>query len=379
MDAEQRAARLFAARFGEPPTHVARAPGRANLIGEHTDYNDGFVLPMAIEAATWLAFRPRPDGRVVCHSAEYAESADFSATELTRPGRGWTVYLEGMARELAAGAPALPGWDGALATDIPIGAGLSSSAALEIVIARAFAAAGGRVWDPTAAASAAQRADNEWVGIRSGIMDQLTSAAAIAGSALLIDCRTLDITPVPVPSGTAVVILDTGTRRDLRTSAYNERQQQCAAGAAHFGVAALRDVGAADLAAGGGLSEVVRRRCRHVVSENARTLEAAAAMRAGDGAALGTLMVESHRSLRDDYEVSSAELDSMVEAALASPGCLGARMMGGGFGGSAVALVEAGRVSSFSAGAAAGYRERTGMEAAAYVSRPAAGASVSAV
>ena len=255
-----------------------------------------------------------------------------------------------------------------MASDVPIGAGLSSSAALELATARAFAAVSGIDWDAGAMARLAQLAENRWVGVNCGIMDQMISAAGEEGHAVLIDCRSLKTRPVPLPRGTVVVILDTATRRGLVDSAYNERRRQCEAAAAFFGVPALRDVaqGAFERAAGE-LDETTARRARHVVCENARTLVAAEAMRAGSPAALGALMNASHASLRDDFEVSSPALDAMVEIARAQRGCHGARMTGAGFGGCAVALVDRAHSADFVRDVAAEYERRTGLSPQIYV------------
>ncbi|RME83849.1 MAG: galactokinase, partial [Caldilineae bacterium] len=232
----------FAEMFGRPPTLLARAPGRVNLIGEHTDYNDGFVLPMAIDRAIWLAVRPRADQRVVVHSLEFDQTVTFSLARLQNEHAGWVEYIRGVAWALQEAGYALRGWEGVLAGDVPIGAGLSSSAALEMATARAFAAVSELPWEPKSMARLGQRAENEWVGMKCGIMDQMISAAGQAGHALLIDCRTLDTQPVPLPPATVVVVLDTATRRGLTDSAYNERRAQCEAAARFFGVPALRDL-----------------------------------------------------------------------------------------------------------------------------------------
>ncbi len=272
------------------------------------------------------------------------------------------------------------GWEGVLAGDVPLGAGLSSSAALELATARAFAATSRLAWRPTDMALLAQRAENEWVGVNCGIMDQLISAAGVAGHALLIDCRSLDTRPVPLPDEVAVVVLDTGTRRGLVDSAYNERRAQCEAAARHFGVRALRDVDERMFAEGGGsLDEVTRRRARHVVTENARTLAAADALAAGDVQRVGMLMDQSHRSLRDDFEVSRAELDAMVEIARGQPGCLGARMTGAGFGGCAVALVERSSAERFASVVAISYETEVGLTPSVYLCEASAGASLEPV
>ena len=230
------------ARFGTPPAFVVRAPGRVNLIGEHTDYNDGFVLPMAIDRAVWIALRPRQDRQVDIHSLDFGQSATFSLEACATNRRtGWSTSRASPGR-CRTRATALHGWEGVISGDVPRGAGLSSSAALELATARAFQAVSGFPWDAAAMAKLGQRAENRWVGVNCGIMDQMISAAGLAGHALLIDCRSLDFEPAPLPPGTAVVILDTATRRGLVDSAYNERRAQCEAAARFFGVPALRDV-----------------------------------------------------------------------------------------------------------------------------------------
>lgn len=372
-----RAARRFEEIFGEPPATLIRAPGRVNLIGEHTDYNDGFVLPMAIDRAVWIALRRRDDRRVILHSNDFGQTAGFHLDQLRPESAGWVEYIKGIAHVLQVEGYDLHGWEGVIAGDVPIGAGLSSSAAVEMAAARAFAALGGWPWSATAMAKAGQRAENEWIGVNSGIMDQMISAAGQAGHALLIDCRTLETQPVPLPDDVAVVVLDTMTRRGLVDSAYNERRSQCERAGAALGVPALRDANMdllhrrlADL------DPVVARRARHVISENERVLDAAGAMRRGDAAAMGLLMNESHASMRDDFEISRAEMDTMVKLAQAQPGCYGARMTGGGFGGAAVALVRAAGVDTFAAAISSAYRRATGLGPQVTICAAADGAAV---
>ena len=367
----------FAERFGRPPRWVVRAPGRVNLIGEHTDYNDGFVLPLAIDRAIWIALEPREDLQVAVHSIDFNQSASFSVDRLTRDEPGWIEYLKGVAWSLQDAGYHLKGWQGMLQGDVPLAAGLSSSAALEMATARAFAAVAELAWEPVPMAKLGQRAENRWVGVNCGIMDQLISAAGRAGHALRIDCRSLETQPVPFPPGIAIVVLDTATRRGLVDSAYNERRSQSEAAARFFGVKALRDVDPGMLSArGSGLDETTRRRARHVITENQRTLAACEAMRRGDAAALGMLMNESHASLRDDYEVSSDALNAMVEAARAHPACFGARMTGAGFGGCAVAVIDAQAAKDFAARVAADYEAKTGHTPAVYVCQATNGAEV---
>jgi galactokinase len=365
----------FSRRFGAAPPAEVRAPGRVNLIGEHTDYNDGFVLPMAIDREVRIALAPRDDQVVRVHALDLGESASLELGELSR-GDGWSEYVKGVAWVLQGEGHSLRGWDGVITGSVPLGAGLSSSAALELAVARAFAVSSGFAWDGARVALACQQAENQWVGVNCGIMDQLISACGRDGHALLIDCRTLQLEAVPLPAGHAVVVLDTMTRRSLVDSAYNERRGQCQAAARHFAVRALRDVSLEQWEARQGeLAELPRRRARHVISENARTLATAQAMRAGSAAELGKLMDQSHASLQQDFEVSSPALDAMVACARRHAACRGARMTGAGFGGCAVALVQAGAVESFQQAVADGYREATGRAGKVYVCRPTAGAA----
>ena len=367
---------VFESSFAEAPALVVRAPGRVNLIGEHTDYNDGFVMPLAIDRAVWIALSPSGDRSVRVRSVDFDASAAFDLDGFDRGGPGWLEYIKGIAWSLRDAGHDLGGWVGAVAGDVPLGAGLSSSAALEMAAARAFAAVSGLAWDPAAMAVAAQRAENRWVGVNCGIMDQLIAGVGRAGHAVLIDCRSLATRPVPLPAGAAVVVLDTATRRELVTSAYNERRTQCETASRTFGVRALRDVNEAEFERGAGaLDDLTRRRARHVVTENGRTEAAAAAMAAGDAGRLGELMDQSHASLRDDFEVSSPALDTMVDAAREA-GCFGARMTGAGFGGCAVALVPADRTAAFTAQVSAAYTARTGLVPAVYVCQATDGAAV---
>jgi len=371
----QKVAQAFRERFGTEPEAVVQAPGRVNLIGEHTDYNGGFVLPLALERATALALRRRPGTQVVVRSLEKGEVV-FDTAALEK-GNGWAEYLKGVAWALQQDGFTLSGWEGVLSSDVPAGAGLSSSAALELAVMQAFAVASGFAWEPKRMARLAQRAENEWVGAMTGIMDQLISACAEEGSALLIDCRSLETRSVPIPQGSAVVVLDTATRHRHVDSGYNDRRRQCEEAAAFFAVPALRDVSVAQFGAREAeLPELARRRARHVITENTRTEAAARAMEEGDAPGLGRLMSESHTSMRDDFEISSRELDLMVSLAQAEGSCYGARMTGGGFAGCAVALVREADAHLFSERVSAQYREATGLEPALYVCRGGAGASV---
>jgi galactokinase len=377
MSLQSRVVEAFETGYGSRPPFVVRAPGRVNLIGEHTDYNDGFVFPMAIDRAAWIALRPRADGRVIATSLDFGETRDFDLERLERGDGGWIEYLKGTAWALREAGHALRGFEGVVAGDVPLGAGLSSSASIEMATARALAAVSGLPWRPAPMALLGQKAENMWVGVNCGIMDQLISAAGVAGMALLIDCRSLETQPVPLPRGTVVVVLDTATRRGLVDSAYNERRAQCESAARLFGVKALRDVTSRRLAARAGeLDPTTLRRARHVVSEDERTLAAAEAMRANDAERLGRLMDESHESLRHDFEVCNDGLNAMVEEARRAPGCFGARMTGAGFGGCAVALVAADRSDAFVRQVEAGYHKATGLDPKVYVCRATNGAEI---
>ncbi|MBL8134307.1 MAG: galactokinase [Anaerolineae bacterium] len=377
MSLQQRVTDAFTAQFGEPPTLITRAPGRVNLIGEHTDYNDGFVLPMAIDRAVWIALRPRQDGYVFAHSLEFNESAEFLLAEMVHRHGEWAEYIKGVAWSLQENGYELIGWDGIVTSDVPVGASLSSSAAFELASARAFSELSDIPWDPAVMAKICQRAENEWVGVSSGIMDQMISASGVDGEALLIDCRDLSTQRVTVPAGTVVIVMDTMTRRELSNSGYNDRVRECKLAVAALGVKALRDATLPMLdSVRHQIDDVVYRRARHVISEDERTLEAVEAMNAGDAVRMGDLMNASHRSLHEDYEVTNHHTNLMAVIAQGLPGCYGARMTGGGFGGCAVALVEAGAAETFSAAVAAEYKVQTGIDPAIYVCRASSGANI---
>lgn len=367
----------FHNRYEVTPDYLVRAPGRVNLIGEHTDYNDGFVLPMAIDRAIWIALRPRDDARVLIHSLDFDESIDFDLTTMVRAPSSPAEYVKGIAWALQEANYTLKGWEGVMQGDIPIGAGLSSSAALELATARAFICTNGAVWDAKIMARLAQKAENQWVGVNCGIMDQMISACGEEGHALLIDCRSLATRPAPLPEGATAVVLDTGTRRGLVDSAYNERREQCEAGSRFFGVEALRDVTLAQFnVRSHELDALIAKRSRHVISENERTLFSLEAMRAGDATTFGALMRASHVSLRDDFEVSSEALNLIVDIANAHPTCYGARMTGAGFGGCAVALVDSQNAEDFADSIKVAYEAQTSHKAQIYISRASQGASI---
>lgn len=366
----------FKNRYQEPPKFLVRAPGRVNLIGEHTDYNDGYVFPMAIDRAISIALKPRTDGRVILHSQDFPTPADFSLGHLSQSDE-WSNYVIGIAWVLQELGYYPGGWEGVLVSDIPIASGLSSSAALELAVLRAFWSINRWGWDEKLMAAAAKKMENEWLDLKSGIMDQMISACGKKGFALLLDCRDLSTQLYPLPDGVSIVVMDTSVRRGLVGSAYNERVDQCQKAAAQLNVSSLRDISPETLNnKSNQLDDLILRRARHVVTENQRALMAADAMLNGDASALGKLMVASHQSLRDDYEVSCFELDLMVEIALKQPGCLGARMTGGGFGGCAIALVNSSVIPAFIERVGLDYRNSTGLRADIFSVLPEDGANL---
>ena len=369
MNNQQTITRAFWDHFGKTPQFVIRAPGRVNLIGEHTDYNDGFVLPMAIDRAIWVALRARNDRQVRLHSLHFDTPTEFSLDEITHEP-GWGEYIRGVAWALQGAGYHLAGWEGVMTSEIPIGAGLSSSAAVEMAAAKAFALVGGWRFDPPAMAQIGQRAENQWVGANTGIMDQMISATGRADHALLIDCRDLSTEQVRLPTENVFVVMDTATRHAHTDSGYNKRREECEAAAEFFAVSHLRDVDMETFRSRADkMPEILRCRARHIITENARVLEAVQALRQGDSLKMGRLMNASHASLRDDFEVTNRELNVMVEISQDQSGCFGARMTGGGFGGSAVALVEESASEEFSQTVHKAYHEAVGLEPHLYVCR----------
>jgi galactokinase len=374
------------AAFGEGgPVVAVRAPGRVNLIGEHTDYNDGFVLPMAIASGLRMAGRLRPGREVRIHAVDFGQTVAFSLADPIAPDRErpWSNYLRGVLWALQREGVALPGMDLAVGGDLPQGAGLSSSAALEVATALLAQALGGFAMDRRRMALLCQQAENGFVGMQCGIMDQFVCLMGQEGHALFLDCRSLEVQQIPLHlSDHVFAICHSGVRHAHVTSGYNERRRQCGEGLAalktRFPEArALRDVELPQLdACRAAMDPVVLRRCRHVVTENARVVESAAALRAGDLARFGRLMDASHDSLRDDYQTSCPEVDRLVELARAVPGVLGARITGGGFGGCTVNLLEASAVERFRAEVLPGYQRETGLAARLFLSAAADGASV---
>jgi galactokinase len=373
---------LFARTYGEgPPARVTLAPGRVNLIGDHTDYNGGFVLPMAIDRYVGAAFRPRGDNRLRATASAFSETREVDLDDLdTQRGTGWMAYVAGVAWTLQEAGLRLVGLDLAIHSTVPVAAGLSSSAALELAVARALADAASLPWDPVEMALRCQRAENEFVGMKCGIMDQYSIACAQSGAAVLLDCRSLESRAVPIPAEAAVVVMDTGVGRSLVGSAYNERRAACesaveAIAAVAPGVSSLRDVDRALLErAAPRLPESAYRRAAHVVEENWRPVRMSEALARGDLAAAGHEMDESHASLRDLYEVSSRELDLVTTLARAHPACYGARMTGAGFGGCAVALVKAVDVDAFVTQVERAYAEAGTARGHLFTCRPVAGA-----
>jgi len=369
------------------PLTLAWAPGRVNLIGEHTDYNDGWVLPVAVDRLTALAGRARSDGAVRLFSSHHQATASFALEGLAPDNAarrgvalpGWARYPLGVAAEMQGAGYPLVGADAAIAGDVPLGAGMSSSAALEVCAATFFAALAGLKLEPLQIARIGQLAEHHAIGVRVGILDQAASCLGRAGQAILLDCRSLayDSIPFNLPD-VALVVCDSGVRRELAASAYNERRRQCeeaadllaralAAEGVTQPVTALRDVAPDAFARHESeLPEPLRRRARHVISENARVQQAADALRGGDAVRFGTLLSASHASLRDDYEVSSPELDAVVEIASQTPGVLGARLTGAGFGGCALALAHSDALDPLRAALAREYPARTGRSATLY-------------
>jgi galactokinase len=356
----------FRRQFGQPSLMV-RGPGRVNLIGEHTDYNLGFVLPAAVDKAIWLALRPRPDGRFCFHSVDLGESFEVAPADVARTERHWPNYLLGVISELAQDGRMPGGVDCAFGGDVPIGSGMSSSAALECSFAFGLNELFGLGYDSVELALLGQRAENRFVGVACGIMDQFASVLGRERSLIHLDCRDLSFEYVPFErADLRIVLCDTRVRRSLAGSEYNERRARCEAGVAlitqhHPGVKSLRDVDPALLQAHRReLDPIVFRRCDYVVRENGRVLEACAALRRADFVTFGSLMNASHDGLRDDYEVSCAELDLLAEAARVIPGVLGSRMMGAGFGGCTINLVEEDAMEDFHARMERVYRDALG-------------------
>lgn len=368
-------------REGRAPgdIRVSWAPGRINILGEHTDYNDGYVLPAATTQGTLVAAAPRPDGLFRVHSEAFGQTAEFHLQQLRAPTetRDWAAYVRGVVWVMARGGVALPGLDAVISGDLPIGAGLASSAALEVAYALALLDAASAHMSPAALGLACQEAENQYVGVRCGILDQFASIFAHHGAASLIDCRQLRVDQVNFGADDCVfVVCDTTKARDLAASdEYNKRREQCDAAAEALGVEKLRDATMDELLRHRSrMPGVAFRRARHVVSENRRVLQGVEALGRGDFPKLGRLLCLTHESLRDDYEVSCTELDEMVRAACSTPGCLGARLIGAGFGGCVLAVVRVAEASAFCDAVKEAYTARTGKTGRTFITSPACGA-----
>jgi len=358
---------------------VVRAPGRVNLIGEHTDYNDGYVLPAAIDLEIAIAFEPTDDDRATVTLAATGETVSVDVTDVGAPSGAWTDYLAGTAREMARAGLAVRGFRGLLVSTLPDGAGLSSSAALELASAWALSPAGGPAVPPLQMARIAQRAENEYVGMRCGLMDQFASACGVDGGAVMLDCRTLEHQLVALPPELVICVIHSGVPRSLVTSAYNERRADCerAVGAVQRqepGVRALRDVDLAMLARATDLDPVAEMRARHIIEEDERVLRTIDALAAHDLVAVGELFAASHASLRDLFEVSCPELDLLVDISAGTPGVVAARMTGAGFGGCIVALAMPEAVDTLWARIERDYLAQTGRTPRLWQVRAVAGA-----
>ncbi len=376
---EARLSQYFQIVFGAAPDGIAHAPGRVNLIGEHTDYNQGFVLPAAIDRGTWVAFRAIEARHLDVVAADFESQrirVDLTPEQSRDAQAPWSDYLRGVVVALMRRGYHLRGGELLIHGNIPSGAGLSSSASLEMALIRALLALSGETIDPTEAALVGQAAENDFVGCACGIMDQLISARGEANSALLIDCQDLSAETVSMPADWSILIVHSGVRRGLVDSEYNVRRQQCEAGAQHFGKDSLRQVQLDELlAAESSLDPLVFRRCRHVLTENERTLAAAEAMRAGDLNALAPIMAASHASMRNDFEITTPAIDTLVDIlSEAGNGKAGVRMTGGGFGGCVVALAHQSVLPKLMAAVEQNYQRQTGYVPTLIPARPSAGA-----
>ncbi len=371
-------AQVFAQQFGTAPTLWVRAPGRVDLMGSHTDYNLGYVLTLPIDWDLWMAVRPRPDRSVRLFSANLQASQEFDLAALERrPGADWGNYARGVARVLQGQVPALQGFDAVIHSALPLGGGLSSSAALECAVATAFEALGGWRLDPKRKALLCQRAENEFVGVPCGILDQYTSCAGQAGCALLLDCRDLSSRPVRLAANLEVVICDTGLPRALAASEYAQRRAQCEEGARRLGVTSLRDLAPEIFRAHAStLPPIVARRCQFIVEESDRAPKLAHALTHGDRPAIRTLTNASFRGACDLFEIGVPAMNALMDAMLDAPGVIGARQAGAGFGGCMVALIERGQLAPFADQVAAAYGRATGLRPAIGAVHAAAGASV---
>jgi galactokinase len=380
----ERLVREFEGRFGRSPELGARAPGRVNLIGEHTDYNGGLVLPCAIDRDTLVLAAPRSDGQFRVHSRELAAEERFDAAA-PAPTQRWVDYVQGVVFAFAERGLRVPGLDVSIASEVPGGAGLSSSAALEVAVATLLAKAIGCELAGEERARLAHRAESGFVGVACGVMDQLASALGREGNALRIDCESLSVTPIPMPETATLLIVDSGVRHQLTDGGYNQRRRECeaalagarAAGLVPSGATTLRALGPADLPAlAQALAPLPLRRARHVLTENPRVDEVCVALGRGDLAHTGRVLQAGMASLRDDFDVSVPEIDALCEIGNETPGVFGSRMTGGGFGGCTVHLVAREKAGAACAAIAAGFARRYGRTPRAWIVRPSAGASL---
>ncbi len=355
---------VFQSLFGRLPTVTAEAPGRVNLIGEHTDYNGGFVLPTAIPQVTRTELAPRSDRTVRAWSNATADGTETLTYDLglETPGRGWLDYLQGVTRILCGEGHLVSGFDVRIDSNVPLGSGLSSSASLTVSLMRALRTAFALALDDVQIARIGQRVENEFVGAMVGIMDPMAASLADRGTALYLDARSLEYERVPLPTGADLVVLNSGVSHRHAAGDYNTRRAECEKACALMGVRQLRDLGLKDVARAMALAQPLGRRARHVITENDRVRQAVAAMRAGDLKQLGELFYASHASMRDDYQVSIPEIDLIVELARADGAVYGARLTGGGFGGSVVMLAHAGQGKKVAERIAEDYAKRSGQQ-----------------
>jgi len=379
----------FQTHFGSEPQYVVRAPGRVNLLGEHVDYNDGFVLPAAIDLATYVAFSPAAADHSTLLAADFDQPALFSAKTLSAktqldgsPLPDWAHYPAGVMWALSEAGLETPAMQAVFASNVPRGSGLSSSASVELAFSVAWQTLGGWKKTPLELAQLSQKAENQYVGVNCGIMDQFASACGVTGHLLLLDCRSLTWQPLPIPKDVAIVIADTSMRRELTTSGYNDRREACEKAVQILskdlpGIRALRDVSVADFnRLSNQLPALVEKRARHVVEEVERTQRAVSLLEQSNIHEFGQIMNECHVSLRDLYEVSIPELNTMVEIAQSLPGCFGARLTGAGFGGCTVNLVENSAAESFAAELARQYEAQTHKQPQVYICQASDGAGV---
>ncbi len=376
----EKTAQVFAETFGQEPEAFFQAPGRVNLIGEHTDYNDGFVLPCAIDYGTIVAASPREDDKVVLIACDYDNSrSEFDLNQPLEKMAGnqfWSNYVRGMVQAFQRAGRKIGGVNMVISGNVPQGAGLSSSASLETVTGLTLCALSGQKISNSELALAGQSSENNFVGSNTGIMDQMISASGEQGHALLLDCRSLETKAIDIPAGTAVVIINSNVKRGLVDSEYNTRRQQCEEAARIMGVKALRDADMTMLEQfAGEMSDITLRRARHVITENDRTLAACDVLAAGDLSEMGQLMAASHISMRDDFEITVPAIDTLVEIVGEVITNGGVRMTGGGFGGCIVALVPEGDIDAVKQAVESQYESRTGLKATIYVCTASDGAS----